>query len=56
LKILDDRFDYGEERYVVLGCYDGEVLSVVVTERDGGLRLISARMANRHEREKYESL
>lgn len=56
LKTLDDRFDYGEERFAVLGIYDGEVLSVVVTERDGDLRLISARKANKHEREKYQSL
>jgi uncharacterized protein len=56
LRILDDRIDYGERRFVVLGIYDGEVLSVVVTERNGDIRLISARKANRHEREKYQSL
>jgi uncharacterized protein len=56
LKTLDDRIDYGEARFVALGVYDGEVLSVVVTERGGDLRLISARKANRHEREKYQSL
>ena len=56
LKKLDDRFEYGEARFIALGLYDGEVLSVVFTERDGDLRLISARKAYKHERDKYESL
>jgi hypothetical protein len=54
LKRPDDRKDYGEQRFVALGSYDGEVLCVVFTMRDGDIRLISARKANRHEREEYD--
>jgi uncharacterized protein len=41
LKRPDDRKDYGEQRFIALGAYDGEVLRVVFTERDGDIRLIS---------------
>lgn len=56
LKRVDARRDYREERFVALGVYDGEVLCVVFTERDGDIRLISARKASRHERKAYEGL
>lgn len=56
LKQPDKRKDYGEERFIALGAYDGEVLCVVFTERDGDSRLISARKASRHERKKYQGL
>lgn len=55
LKRLDDRRDYREMRFIALGAYDGEVLCVVFTERDGDIRLISARKASKHEREPYQS-
>jgi len=54
LMVQDDRFDYGEERYVALGLFDGVVLSVVFTERDGDVRLISARKASRNERKIFQ--
>ena len=54
MKRLDDRRDYRETRFIALGTYDGEVLCVVFTERDGDIRLISARKASKHEREKYQ--
>jgi hypothetical protein len=53
LTIEDVRRDYGERRYIALGNYDGEVIRVVYTERDGDIRIISAWKANRHEREAY---
>ena len=56
LKQPDDRKDYGEQRVIALGAHDGNVLCVVFTERDGDLRLISARKASKHEREQYQSL
>jgi uncharacterized protein len=56
LKRPDDRKDYGEQRFIALGAYDGEVLRVVFTERDGDIRLISAWRAGRHDRERYQSL
>jgi len=52
---IDDRFDYGEERFVTLGqTYDG-ILVVITTERDEGqiIRIISARKANKRERIAY---
>jgi len=52
---IDDRGDYGEVREISLGLWDGiVVLMVVHTDRDGTTRLISARKANRRERERYE--
>jgi uncharacterized protein len=56
LKRPDDRKEYGEQRFIALGAYDGEVLRVVFTERDGDIRLISAWRAGRHDRERYQSL
>jgi uncharacterized protein len=54
LRKVDDRRDYGEPRFVALGKFDGDILCVVITERDGDIRLISARKANKHERKEYE--
>ena len=42
---LDQRFDYGEERFVTFGLLNGLVLTVVHTETDTVIRLISARKA-----------
>ena len=50
---LDDREDYGEERYVIIGMVDGRVLCVVYTLRNGAIRIISARGAEPHERRRY---
>ena len=56
LKRPDNRQDYGEQRFIALGAYDGEVLRVVFTERDGDIRLISAWKAGKNDRERYQSL
>jgi uncharacterized DUF497 family protein len=53
---LDDRYAYGEERWVITGLAHGRVLVVVCTDdadEDNTTRLISARRANRHERERH---
>ena len=47
----DTRRDYGERRFIALGTYDGTVLRVVYTLRDGDIRLISAWKASRHDRQ-----
>ena len=48
---LDDRFDYGEERWFGIGFLGNGVAVVVWTERQGDvIRIISARKANRYER------
>jgi uncharacterized DUF497 family protein len=50
---IDAREDYGEERVILLGMSDGALLTVVYTERDNCIRIISARRADRHEQEIY---
>ena len=49
----DARRDYGEGRTVALGEVEGNVLAVVYTWREGRRRMISARLANRRERNVY---
>jgi uncharacterized protein len=52
---LDDRKDYGEERWIGIGLLSATVAVVVWVERHEDLiRIISARKANRKERERYE--
>ena len=54
LRATDDRQDYGEERFISTGQLGALVVVVVVhTNRSGRIRLISARMANRKERQAY---
>lgn len=53
VEYLDDRQDYGEERLVIIGLADGQVLFVAYTERKGAIRMISARRATKHEQEAY---
>jgi uncharacterized protein len=50
---IDDRQDYGEGRYIIIGLADGEILFVAYTEREERIRLISARRAIRHEQDDY---
>ena len=51
LKAEDIRRDYGERRFMALGVFDGCVLRVVFTERDGDIRIISAWRASKNDRE-----
>ena len=39
---IDDRQDYGEEPYIIIGLADGELLFVAYTEREERIRFISA--------------
>ena len=50
---IDDRFDYGEMRFLSLGLLFGEVIAVSHTEFKGVIRIISARKAEKHEQETY---
>lgn len=53
---LDDRMEYDEDRWVSIGTLPSLTVVVVWTERDGDtIRLISARKANKHERQRYET-
>jgi len=51
--ILDDRFDYGEQRFVTFGILEGRVVAVVHTETDKRIRIISVRKATRNEEKSY---
>lgn len=52
---LDDRFDYGEDRWLGIGFLGNGVAVVVWTERQNDvIRIISARRANRYERQRLE--
>jgi uncharacterized protein len=54
IEILDDRFDYNEERIQSLCLHRGQVLFVVTVMQDESTcRIISARKATRHEQEQY---
>ena len=50
---LDDREDYGEDRFILIGLAEGAVLTVVYAERSGRIRIISARQATKQEQDDY---
>ena len=51
---IDDRFDYGEIREISIGVIRSVVIVTVAhTERQGKIRLISARKATPKERNQY---
>ena len=50
----DRRWDYGEDRYRLLGAVEGRVFVVIYTMRGSTTRIISARKANRREVREYE--
>ena len=52
---IDARHAYGEMRVQALGAVGEDVLLVVYNDRDTGRRIISARKANRKEREQWRS-
>ena len=55
LAMLDDREDYGEERWIAIGWIRALIGVVVYTERQGDvIRIISARKASKHEVRLYE--
>lgn len=55
LAATDDRFAYGEERWIAIGLMKQRVGVVVYTERHEGIvRIISARKATRREVKLYE--
>ena len=50
----DRRWDYGEDRYRLLGAIEGRVFVVIYTMRGSAMRIISARKANRREVREHE--
>ena len=53
LDLVDDRMDYGEERWLRIALVEGRVLSVAYTRRTGTVRIVSARASTRRERRIY---
>jgi len=51
--VEDTRRNYGEIRLQVLALLQGRLYAAVMTPRDGDLRVISFRKANRREVERY---
>ena len=50
---VDDRFEYGESRFLTLGLLNGEVVAIIHTETDEVVRLISVRKASQNEENIY---
>ena len=50
----DDRWDYGEDRFRLIGKLDEKCFVVIFTHRLNVIRIISARRANAREVRKYE--
>lgn len=50
---IESSMHYGEERWKLIGVAEGKVLVVIHTPRENRTRIISARKAERHEREDY---
>ena len=55
LETVDDRFDYGEERWVALGFIGTKLHVMVYNFRSQNIRIISLRKANKRERIYYEN-
>jgi len=51
--ILDDRFDYGEQRFVTFGLLEGRIVAIAHTESDVLIRVISVRKATKNEEKGY---
>ena len=56
--LLDDYYQErsdrgGERRWIAVGALRGRIITVVYTRRSESYRIISARRAREHEREKY---
>ncbi len=52
---IDDRKNYGEERYIIIGMASGRLLTVVYTMRGEIVRIISARGAEPYEQRQYHA-
>jgi uncharacterized protein len=53
LTMEDDRYDYGEKRFVTFGILEERVVVVVHTENETSIRIISIRKATKNEKKAY---
>ncbi len=51
--VEDERFDYGEQRFVTFGLLQGYLVAVVHTESYDYIRIISTRKATKNEQKTY---
>lgn len=51
---IDNRHTYNEERYVAIGFIEDRLHVMAFTLRDGSIRIISLRKANKREVDNYE--
>ncbi len=52
--VEDDRFNYGEQRFITLGLLRGRVVVIVHTERENDcIRIVSTRRATKYEQQTY---
>lgn len=51
--VEDDRYNYGEQRFILFGLLRGRVIAVVYTDREESIRIISARKATSYEQRSY---
>jgi uncharacterized protein len=51
--VEDDRYSYGEQRFVTFGLLKGSVVAVVNTDRGKYIRIISVRKATKNEYRTY---
>jgi uncharacterized protein len=49
----DERFNYGETRFIAIGILRNQVIVVAYTERSENIRIISARKATKNEQTYY---
>lgn len=54
ITFADERFDYGERRFISLGRLEGRVVVIAHTPRDENTRITSMRKANSREQRHFE--
>ena len=54
IETVDNRMNYGEERWIALGFIGDHLHVLVYVHRSDSIRIISLRKANKREREYYE--
>lgn len=50
----DNRFDYGEQRFITIGLLHNVLVVIVTSETENEIRIISMRKAEKHEQTKYD--
>jgi uncharacterized protein len=50
---IDNREDYGEDRFIMVGMVEGTLIFVAYSERRDRVRIITARRATSHEQDDY---